>query len=105
MERLTELEPVYMDTLPDVKDLEYGKMYISRKYGVSEHLCPDGCGETVATLFFNPDCPECPREGGRPEWKFVFTEDGKVMVHPSVLNRNCPNRAHYYITYNRIQWL
>ena len=90
--RLTELEPVFMDTLPENGSLEYGKIYISRKHGISKHLCPDGCG-TVSVLVF--------REG---EWKLTES-NGKIMVHPSILETGCPNRAHYFITYNRIQWL
>lgn len=90
--RLTELEPVFMGTLPENESLEYGKIYISRKYGISKHLCPCGCG-TVSVLTF--------RDG---DWKLTES-DGRIMVHPSVLETMCPNRAHYYITFNRIQWL
>lgn len=92
MERLTTLEPVFLDTLPENASLEPGKIYISRRHGVAKLLCPDGCG-TVSVLTFGPG-----------DWKLTES-DGRIMVHPSVLEMNCPNRAHYYITYNRIQWL
>lgn len=92
MERLNELKPVFVDTLPENGSLEYGKIYISRKHGISKHLCPDGCG-TVSVL--------TSKDGS---WKLTES-DGRIIVHPSVLETMCPNRAHYYITYNRIQWL
>lgn len=92
MERINALEPVFLDTLPENDALEYGKIYISRGHGISKHLCPDGCG-TVSVLVF--------RKG---KWKLTES-NGKIMVHPSILENGCPNRAHYYITYNRIQWL
>lgn len=93
MERINALEPVFLDTLPENDALEYGKIYISRRHGISKHLCPDGCG-TVSVLTFG-------KEDG---WKLTES-DGRIMVHPSVLETICPHRAHYYITYNRIQWL
>lgn len=92
MERISELQPVFIDTLPENGSLEPGKIYISRPHRVAKLLCPDGCG-TVSVLTFG--------DGG---WR-LSEIDGKILVHPSVLEMNCPHRAHYYITFNRIQWL
>ncbi|MBR3653267.1 MAG: hypothetical protein IKN60_04870 [Bacteroidales bacterium] len=92
MERLSELQPVFIDTLPENAAIDPGKIYISRKHAVAKLLCPDGCG-TVSVLDFS-------REG----WKLTES-NGKIMIHPSILETNCPNRAHYYVTFNRIQWL
>lgn len=41
--KTTELTPVFIELIPDV--LEQGKLYVSKKYGCSIHLCACGCGE------------------------------------------------------------
>jgi hypothetical protein len=73
--------------------MEPGKLYISRKFKLANHLCPCGCGEQAVTPFNN----------GK-DW--TLTErDGKVTLRASVLNTLCPNRSHYFITDNKIQWV
>lgn len=91
-ERLSELIPVYCETMPEVK--EPGKLYISKMYEIAIHLCACGCGdETVTPL-------------GANEWTLTEQAD-KVTLRPSIGNwaGQSPYHAHYYITDNQIQWL
>ena len=65
--------------------------YISTRYATAAHLCPCGCGHEVNT----PISPT--------DWTLTF--DGEtVSLHPSISNRLCPRRSHYWIKRNHIQW-
>ncbi len=95
--RLTEIIPVYVDSVPKVK--EYGKLYISKKHKVAIHMCACGCcdheGREVVT----------PLDDNRG-WKLT-DNNGNVTMRPSIGNWSGerPYHAHYYITNNKIQWL
>lgn len=95
MEKLFEIEPVYVEQMPHEK--EHGKLYISKKYGITIHLCACGCGQqSVCDI--------------KPRWKdgWTFTENnGEVSLSPSIGNFNGerPYHAHYYITNNKIRWV
>lgn len=89
---IQELEPIYVEFIPDV--LESGKLYISSKYKVANHLCACGCGEqTVTPLDTNGKC-----------WHLIEIE-GKVSLTPSIGNQKFQCRAHYMITDNMIIWI
>lgn len=94
MKRLFELKPMYVITIPKVK--EHGILYISHKFEIAIHLCACGCGrETVTPL---------------KEWKLTKTiikGNTKFTLRPSIGNFSGekPYHAHYYITDNKIQWL
>ena len=45
MNKLQEFTPVFTEELPYKKDMEFGKIYISREHEVACFLCPCGCGE------------------------------------------------------------
>jgi hypothetical protein len=95
MERLTDLLPVYVETVPDT--LKMGLLYISKKYGCAVHLCACGCGENTVTDL-------------QPNWKdgWVLTENNDLItLRPSIGNfkGESPYHAHYYITNNKIKWL
>ena len=47
MPRISDLIPVYVETVPET--LEEGKIYISEKYGTAVHLCACGCGLHTVT--------------------------------------------------------
>lgn len=80
------VEPVYLEFLPELSEMEEGKIYISREYKVSKHKCLCGCGELVVLPFSSPD-----------DWK--FTEDkGKITFTPSVGNYQFACKSHYIIT-------
>jgi len=86
------LQPVYCEEIP--KDLELGKLYISKRYDVAVHLCACGCGGKAVT----------PIKPG--EWALSESSD-KVTLRPSIGNWSGENpyHAHYYITDNKIEWL
>lgn len=90
--RINELQPIYCDQIP--KDLETGKLYISKEYSIAIHLCACGCeGHTVTPL-------------GPGEWTLTENAD-KVTLRPSIGNWSGENpyHAHYLITDNKIEWL
>lgn len=95
MERLTDLFPVYVETVPDT--LKIGLLYISKKYGCTVHLCACGCGQKTVTDL-------------KPNWNDGWTlsdNNGLVTLRPSIGNfkGENPYHAHYYITNNKIEWL
>lgn len=75
--------------------LEPGVIYVSGEFGSIQHLCPCGCGTPINI-------------GTKPHWPTGFdykvNDDNTVTVSPSLLNKGCPNQAHYFITNNRIVW-
>lgn len=91
--RVSELTPVFVEIIPET--LEEGKLYISKEYRTSQHLCVCGCkGKTVLPL--NPD-----------GWNMTENSDGTITLRPSVGNwtGQNPYHAHYHITNNKIEWL
>lgn len=91
MDKINKIEPVYFDVIP--KDLEHGKLYISKRFNTAIHLCACGCGEKTVTPL------------GDGEWALACN-DGKVTLRPSIGNWSGQNpyHAHYLITDNEIQW-
>ncbi len=94
MDKLNRLHEVrYVDFMPNREDMKEGVMYVSRDFKTAIHLCACGCGNEAVTPF-----------GGIHGWE--FRENGtKVTLHPSILNTNCPNKAHYFIRHNEILWV
>lgn len=89
---ISDLTPVYCVEIP--KELEPGKIYISKEYSVAIHLCACGCGGKTVT------------PTGNDGW--AITEvNGKITLRPSIGNwqGENPYHAHYYITDNLIQWV
>ena len=87
--KITEIKPVYCETIP--QDLEEGKIYISKKFGLAIHLCACGCrGKTVTPL---------------NQWK-LQDNNGSVTLRPSIGNwaGEKPYHAHYFITNGKIVW-
>lgn len=91
--KLYELEPVFVYYMPET--FEYGKLYVSKEFGLAIHLCACGsCGrKTVTDLdFFWKD-----------GWKYE-EKDGKVSLSPSIGNWQMPCKSHYFIKENKIEW-
>jgi len=64
-------------------EMEFGKIYYSREYEVSNHLCVCGCGMQTPL----------PIKDG--EWN-LKVDNGKVTISPSILQRlGC--KSHYII--------
>lgn len=89
--KIFEIEPVFLDKIP--QELEEGKLYISKMYGVAIHLCACGCLQKAITPL------------GDGEWNITENED-KVTLRPSIGNwtGENPYHAHYLITNNKIEW-
>ena len=79
----------WVEDMPD--QLERGKLYISTKHRLSEHLCACGCGAEVSLPL------------ARSEWLIVYDGDS-VSVWPSVGNWRLPCRSHYEITESMTRW-
>jgi hypothetical protein len=66
------------------EQMEFGKLYYSREYNTTNHLCLCGCGSQVPLPI-----KEC-------EWSLVV-DNGRVTISPSIQQRfDC--FAHYIIT-------
>jgi hypothetical protein len=80
--------PIELVIIPDnefiPKELEFGKMYYSKEYGIANHLCLCGCG-TKAPIPIKED-----------EWS-ITNNNGRLTVKPSLQQRfEC--KSHYIIT-------
>jgi len=87
MNKTKTFTPIYVEYLPYTCDMKEGELYISKEYETASHLCACGCGSLSITPF------------GRDGWTLAIDGDF-VSLHPSILNTNCPNRGHYYLTRN-----
>jgi hypothetical protein len=87
------LQVKYVDSMP--LTIETGVLYVSKKHAISAHLCPCGCGQPIYIPFAARQT--------KTEWQYK-EHDGKVTLHPSLLNTNCPNKAHYFIVDNEVRW-
>ena len=95
MEKINELKPVFVETIPIWTKMEQGVLYISKKYKAAIHLCACGCGIQTVT----------PIERNGSGWTLT-EKDETVSLTPSIGNFNgeSPYHAHYFITNNKIIW-
>lgn len=92
MEKPNEFKRVdFVEYMPHEK--EPLVLYVSMRFRLVICKCPCGCGIDAVM-------PIKPKSYG---WDFIEKE-GKVTLSPSVAT-NCPNKAHFYIRDNKIQWL
>jgi hypothetical protein len=79
------LELVIVDEyMPKILEMEFGKLYYSKQYEITNHLCVCGCGQQV---------PLTIRNG---EWNLSVI-NSKLNISPSILLRNgC--KSHYIIS-------
>lgn len=97
--RKMELTPVFVDMMPGYKEMEEGKLYISKKQGFANHLCACGCGK---------QSPMDIKPHWKDGWDLIEESDGTVSFKPSIGNWNGEKptyHAHYFITHNKIEWL
>jgi hypothetical protein len=87
-QKKVEVIPEYVEFIPDI--LEFGKVYISKEYGVCIHNCLCGCGGK-SVMDIKPKC--------KYGWNLIENKD-KISFTPSILNTDCPNKSHYIITNN-----
>ncbi len=70
--------------MPNISEMEFGKLYYSKEYEITNHLCVCGCGNQVPLPIKNS------------EWHLNIV-NGIVSLSPSILQRfEC--RTHYIIT-------
>ena len=87
--RTVRWETEWVEDLPEV--MERGKVYISIKHRLTEHLCACGCKAEVSLPL------------GRSDWRIEY--DGEtVSLRPSVGNWRLPCGSHYIIRESRTQW-
>ena len=85
----TRIEHTFVEEIPEV--VQPDVLYVSLTYATAAHICPCGCGGEVFTPFSPTD------------WAMTF--DGEtVSLDPSISNRICRKRSHYWIKRNRVEW-
>ena len=93
MPRLNEIEPVFVELIPDFDKHEPGKVYISDAQKMATHLCACGCGFIIVT----------PIEKGF--WWYMMDAGGKLILRPSIGSIPMPCGSNYHITHNRVEWM
>lgn len=76
-----------VEFIPNDEDMQFAVLYISEKYKTIAHKCLCGCGNLSITPVGNI----------KPKWNYNVNNE-KLTMTPSVLNKNCPQNAHYIIT-------
>lgn len=92
-----EIIPIFLDGyLPPKEEMEFGKIYISKEYNVSNHLCLCGCNEecylSLKPLFI------------LNFWNLIEEVNGTISLTPSILQR-FPCKSHYIITKNKANFV
>lgn len=80
-----EVKHIKVQNLPFIDKMEENTIYISDKYGISEHKCLCGCGKRVATPL------------GYKEWSYKIDTKNRLSMHPSIGNYQYPCKSHYII--------
>ena len=83
--RKVNIEFKKVETLPFLNEMDDNVIYISDKYGISEHKCLCGCGFRVAM-------PISIRE-----WSYKIDSKKRLSMHPSVGNYQYKCKSHYII--------
>jgi hypothetical protein len=93
--RVRELQTVECDTINE--KLEFGKIYVSRKFGVAIHLCACGwcCNETVTPF----------HEHRHDIWQLMSAPGQPVTLEGSIGNYNMPCKSHYFVRNGKVEWL
>lgn len=82
------------DFMPHHDAFVPGVIYVSRKYGIANFLCPCGCGSQVPTPIGNAADPH--------KWGMA-DEGGRVTFTPSIeMRHGC--RSHYFIQGGKVVW-
>ena len=87
--RTTQWQVEWVEDMPE--RMGAGKLYISVKHRLVEHLCACGCGTEVSLPL------------GRSEWRLMYDGDS-ISIWPSVGNWRLPCKSHYIIEENRTRW-
>ena len=95
------IEPVFIEKIPELKDMEDGKIYINLKYKFSNHKCLCGCGEEVEMPLSNINIDRVMNEYENKSWGWnIEVRNGKITFSPSIDNYDFSCKSHYIITDN-----
>lgn len=92
------LTPIFGLYVPPRKEMERGKIYISKEYHSSSHLCPCGCDKLVVLPLEHTAGSVISR------WEMTEEQDGTVSFEPSIGNYQYECQSHYHIKHNKIIW-
>ena len=90
IQKQIEVKIKYLESTPDLSEMEENTIYIALRYKTSSHLCLCGCKNEVVLPM------------GNNGWSYQFQPTNPYIMtfKPSILNQNCPNKYHYVITNN-----
>lgn len=88
--KTVEVEPVYVEFIP--KELEEGKLYISKRFNTAIHLCLCGCKNLTVTPLIQSG------------WQLT-EKNGKISLSPSIGNYSFECQSHYIITNNKANFV
>lgn len=91
---------IFADTLSDNQKLEFGVIYVSEKYACCTHLCPCGCGTEICIPIKSDEITTW--DDG---WDYKKNISNEITLSPSLLNKACPIRSHYFIKNNKIEYV
>jgi hypothetical protein len=81
------IKPMYVESIPDLTEMEQKVLYISKHYKTAAHMCLCGCGEETITPL--------------NEYGWILTDnEGKISLQPSIGNYQFECKSHYIITNN-----
>jgi hypothetical protein len=90
-----QYEVEFVDTIPE--NINPDVLYVCRKYMITEHICPRGCGSRVPLPIIDGQPSGDPLD---KTWGYV-NEGGLITLSPSILfTGGC--RSHYHIQKNRV---
>jgi hypothetical protein len=96
-----QIEPVYVEWMPEKEEMKQGVLYISKKGCLAIHLCLCGCGEEVVTPLDEIVTETEKIVSEMPPGDWILTEKrDKISLTPSIGNYKLPCKSHYIITNN-----
>lgn len=82
-------------SLPEVKEMQNGVLYVSYMYHVAIHLCACGCRSETVTPFNKEHY----------SWELTESSEGTVTLYPSIGNFNVMCQSHYWVRDGKIVWI
>lgn len=91
---------IQVETMPPKENMEQFVLYVSKKYGLSIHLCLCGeCGEQTVLPFSKII------DGKDIGWTHEEDNQGRYTMRPSIGNYQLPCKSHYIITNNKANFV
>ena len=84
------LKPVFVETIPQLSEMEERTLYVSMRFATLSHLCPCGCGRLV-DVTLDPATRS-------------LTYDGEYLTLRPSIGVKFPCRSHYSIIRNAVMW-